>query len=67
MTLCARKLSGDRRLRSQLMGVLMGSDAAGVLTAYTVGVFAFDACGQFVVFAAIAFLILANAGQYSLA
>lgn len=63
MCLCAEKFSNDDKMRSKYMGIILGSEALGVLTGYTVGAVIFNFGGKSAPFALLAFLILINTGN----
>lgn len=64
MSICAEKFTDDEKVRNKFMGFMIGSDAAGVLCAYTVGILAFNVCGKLILFLLIAIIILVNASKY---
>lgn len=64
MSICAETFTNDEKLRSKFMGIMIGSDAAGVLCAYTVGILAFNVCGKLIFFLIITLIILLNASKY---
>lgn len=63
MCICAEKFSDDDKTRSKYMGIILGSEAMGVLIGYTVGAFIYNSGGKSAPFIVITFMILANAGK----
>lgn len=63
MSICAEKFSNDDKMRSKYMGIILGSEALGVLTGYTIGAFIFNLGGKSAPFAVLLFMITANIGN----
>lgn len=60
--MCAKIFSNDDELRSKYMGIILSSEALGVLTGYTVGAFVYSLYGKSTVFAMIGLIVLTNTG-----
>lgn len=63
MCICARIFYQDEHLRSKYMGIILSSEALGILVGYSFGAFTYNFVGKSTPFVVTGLLILWNIGM----
>ncbi|XKL66410.1 hypothetical protein PGB90_009830 [Kerria lacca] len=60
MCICAEIYSNDEKLRSKFMGIILGSEALGILFGFTIGTIVYNFYGKLIPFVVIATIVTIN-------